>query len=64
METLNDMEPMSTDSINRRCQQDRLFIGVYPTGIAYADKWNEVDGDYKRLAFLRFATLALDIEHD
>jgi hypothetical protein len=55
----------------------RLFAGVYPTGIAYADKERERDGDYLRVAFLPFSTLRLqwspgnhpaelreEIEHD
>lgn len=41
---------------------DRLFIGVYPCGIAYADRAREEHGDYARLAFLDFGTLGLDIE--
>jgi hypothetical protein len=42
-----------------------LFIGVYPGGIVYADREHcQQDGDYKRLAFLSYSTLALDIEPD
>lgn len=41
---------------------DRLFIGTYPTGIVYADRKNEVRGDYKRLAFLPYASLLLQFE--
>jgi hypothetical protein len=44
--------------------QDRLFIGIFPTGISYADRTVERCGDYKRLAFLSFATLRLVIETD
>lgn len=40
----------------------RIFAAVYPTGIGYADRSKEVHGDYKRLAFLTFRTLALTIE--
>lgn len=61
METFDDTV-LSTDPIDRLCQQDRLFIGIYPTGIAYADRQRKVAGDYQRLAFLRFATLELVIE--
>lgn len=43
---------------------DRLFIGVFPTGISFADRSVEVHGDYKRLAFLPFSTLALEIAQD
>ena len=42
----------------------RLFVGIFPTGIAYADREVEVHGDYKRLAFLSFSTLALEVESD
>jgi hypothetical protein len=43
---------------------DRLFRGIFPTGISYADTQTEKHGDYKRLAFLSFATLKLDVEDD
>lgn len=39
---------------------DRLFVGVYPTGIVYADRSREEHGDYKRLAFLPYRTLELE----
>lgn len=42
----------------------RIFSGVYPTGIVYADKKRERGGDYARLAFLSFDTLELKIESD
>ena len=42
--------------------QDKLFIGVYPCGLVYADRSREEGGDYARLAFLDYATLALDIK--
>lgn len=38
---------------------DRLFIGMYPTGIVYADRAHEIDGDYARIAFLPYSTLQL-----
>ncbi len=38
----------------------RLFIGVFPCGLAYSDRTIEVDHDYKRLAFLPFQTLNLE----
>ena len=41
--------------------EERLFVGVMPTGIVYADRSREVDGDYARCAFLPFDTLALEI---
>lgn len=37
----------------------RLFIGTYPTGIVYADRHREVDGDYAKIAFLPYASLRL-----
>lgn len=43
---------------------ERIFSGVYPTGIVYADRWNDRGGDYKRLAFLSFGKLELMIEDD
>jgi hypothetical protein len=42
----------------------RIFAGIYPTGIVYADRKRERGGDYARLAFLSFDTLELDIEPD
>lgn len=44
--------------------EDRLFSGVFPEGIVYADRQREVGGDYKRLAFLSFRTLELEVEKD
>ena len=41
-------------------KKDRLFIGTFPTGIGYADKQRERDGDYMRVAFLPFSTLELE----
>jgi hypothetical protein len=38
-----------------------LFAGIYPTGIVYADKTKEEHGDYKKIAFLPFDTLKLNI---
>lgn len=42
-------------------QGDRLFIGVFPTGLSYADRRQEENGDYKVVAHLSFADLTLDI---
>lgn len=41
---------------------ERLFIGVYPCGIVYADKERETDGDYARVAFLDYRTLTLTVD--
>ena len=45
-------------------EKDRLFAGVYPEGIVYADTATEENGDYKRLAFLSFRLLELAIVAD
>ena len=41
-----------------------LFIGVYPTGIVYADRGRQQHGDYRRVAFLPYDSLALAIVPD
>ena len=43
---------------------DRIFSGTYPCGIVFADRHNEVHGDYKRLAFLPYSTITLEVEKD
>jgi len=45
---------------NKLNSKERLFIGVYPGGIVYADRFIEVQGDYKRLAFLPYHSLLLE----
>ena len=47
-----------------RTATDRLFIGVFPAGLVYADRLRTKAGDYARLAFLSYRTLELDIEPD
>jgi hypothetical protein len=42
----------------------RIFAGIYPMGIVYADRQREAHGDYKRLAFLAFSTLVLEVQPD
>ena len=42
----------------------RIFAGIYPAGIVYADREKEEYGDYKRLAFLSFNTLVLEFRKD
>lgn len=44
--------------------RERIFSGVFPCGIVYADRSVEVNGDYKRLAFLAFSDLELTVEKD
>ena len=41
---------------------DRLFSGIYPGGIVYADRAIEERGDYKRVAFLSYDDLKLRID--
>ena len=41
---------------------DRLFVGVYPTGLIYCDCGRTVNGDYPRLAILFYADLRLQFE--
>lgn len=42
----------------------RIFSGIYPGGIVYADRQREKGGDYARLAFLPFDTLELEFAVD
>ena len=35
----------------------RLFVGLMPAGIVYADRGREEHGDYKRIAFLSYHNL-------
>lgn len=51
----------SPEAAAKRALAERLFIGVYPAGLSYADRSIEVDGDYKRVAFLPYDTLQLEI---
>jgi hypothetical protein len=39
----------------------KLFIGVFPTGLGYADSSREEDGDYVKVAFLPYSTLELEV---
>jgi hypothetical protein len=36
---------------------NRLFIGVFPAGLSFADRGREEHGEYARLAFMPYATL-------
>ena len=54
-----------TEAVRSKVQLlDRLFSGVYPCGIVYADRYREKGGDYARLAFLAYDTLQLRVEED
>lgn len=53
---------MAKNSKNRSSDpKDRLFIGVYPGGLVYADRYVEEHGDYRRLGFLSYRTLELEL---
>ena len=54
------LHPRLQAQAQERNPSSRLFSGVYPTGIVYADKARERDGDYLRVAFLPFSTLQLE----
>jgi hypothetical protein len=45
-------------------EADPLFIGLFPAGVSYANRNVEENGDYKRLAFLPYDTLALEVQKD
>ena len=45
-------------------EEQRLFIGIYPCGIVYADKFREKDNDYRRCCFLPYSTLEPEFERD
>lgn len=45
-------------------QKARLFCGVFSTGIRWADRTVECDGDYKHLTFMPFATLQVEFQRD
>lgn len=40
--------------------KERLFIGVYSTGLSFADKGTEEGGDYRKLAFMPYRTLNVE----
>lgn len=40
----------------------RLFIGCYEGGLMYCDRLVQDAGDYRRVAFLPYRSLVLDIE--
>jgi hypothetical protein len=41
-----------------------LFIGLYPAGIVYADKRREVHRDWKRVAFMSYRKLLLEVDDE
>lgn len=47
---------------SREGQDPRLFIGVFPEALVYADRSREVAGDYVRLACLPYRSLRVEFE--
>lgn len=43
---------------------ERIFCGCFTTGLVWADKKVERHGDYKRLAYMNYGTLLLEVEKD
>ena len=71
--TRGDLDPIAVCEFNTAIEKvtdiwmqnnDRIFSGVYPTGIVWADRYKEEHGDYKKLAYLNFGTLKLEIQKD
>lgn len=62
--TITEVTPEVPVTITTDPLWDRLFIGLYPAGVVYADRTKEKDGDYARCAFLPYDDLALKIEPD
>lgn len=50
----------STQAAYSSPASDRLFIGVFPAGLVYADRHKKEHGDYKRVAFLPYKSLVLE----
>lgn len=56
---------MSKDTArSARTLTERLFIGIYPAGLSYADRAIEEHGDYAKVAFLSYASLDLTVYCD
>lgn len=55
-----DQSPVMFEFLQWYDAQLRLVAGVFPTGIGYADRKTEQDGDYRKLAFLPFSSLVLE----
>lgn len=43
---------------------ERIFVGIFSTGIGYADRKREEHGDWKRLAMLFYSDLRAEIAPD
>lgn len=57
-------KPRTVRSIKDPDTAKKLFIGVYPPGLVYADRSREVAGDYATLGFLSYETLKLELLSD
>ncbi len=55
---------MPLSSCPKTHSDHRLFIGIFPGGIVYADRHHEQYGDYKHVAFFPYDTLCLDVKKD
>lgn len=51
-------------SMRARELKDRLGTYTFPAGYVYADRAVEVNGDYRRLGFLGYKTLILELDKD
>jgi hypothetical protein len=51
---------VAAKSQRTRREGERLFVGVYSTGLMYCDRWREDGGDYAEIAFLPYSTLHLE----
>jgi hypothetical protein len=50
--------------MTKRTPAERLFSGIYPAAIVYADRSRERAGDYARCAVLPYRTLRIEFERD
>ena len=55
------VEPLN-EATHRNYWKSSLFVGCFPTGLVYCDRQIEVNGDYKRIAYLNYGTLKLEID--
>jgi hypothetical protein len=62
--TVKPKTPLSINDVDRTQSDERVFVGIFPTGVSYADRKRQVAGDYARLAFLSFDTLELTFQPD
>jgi len=48
----------------KKTVEERLWSGLFPAGIVYCDRTQERHGDFRKLAFLSYRTLELELEKD